>query len=78
MSGRSRVYEWLDSNRDVVRNEDLPLLRNDFHALNIMADGRSMFVLDWTDAALGTAITISRTLAISISLRPWLVPPPSG
>jgi aminoglycoside phosphotransferase (APT) family kinase protein len=64
------ALEWLDANAVTVRNETPVLLHNDFHPLNILADGEHMTLLDWSEAALGDHhCDVSRTLAVF-----WLAP----
>jgi aminoglycoside phosphotransferase (APT) family kinase protein len=65
LRGLDEAYRWLDERRHIVEEEEISLLHNDFHPLNIMASGEAMWVLDWTDAALGDRHhDLARTLAI--------------
>jgi aminoglycoside phosphotransferase (APT) family kinase protein len=65
LPGLEAPYRWLDDNRRVVRSEEVSVLHNDFHPLNIMIEGDRMFVLDWTDAAVGDRHhDLARTLAL--------------
>jgi aminoglycoside phosphotransferase (APT) family kinase protein len=65
LKGLDHALTWLQENRHIVQEEQLSVLHNDFHPLNIMSDGQSMSVLDWSDAAVGDRHhDLARTLAL--------------
>ena len=69
--GLDVAMRWLEVNAAMVRQEEPALLHNDFHPLNILADGERMTLLDWSDAALGDRhCDVARTLALL-----WLAAP---
>jgi aminoglycoside phosphotransferase (APT) family kinase protein len=71
LGGLEREYRWLEANRGTVIPEEMSVLHNDFHPLNIMVAGDEMSVLDWSDAAVGDRHhDLARTLALF-----WLAPP---
>lgn len=62
---------WLRDHRRLVADETPRLTHNDFHPLNVLLDGDRLYVLDWSDAALGDRhCDVARTLALF-----WLAPP---
>jgi len=63
--------EWAERNCSLVAEETSSVLHNDFHPLNVLLDGDSFYVLDWSDAAVGDRhCDLARTLALF-----WLAPP---
>jgi aminoglycoside phosphotransferase (APT) family kinase protein len=60
-----RGLRWLEDTASLVRDEQPVLVHNDFHPVNILADGRKLTLLDWSDAALGDRHSdVARTLAV--------------
>ncbi len=57
---------WLEARRGLVHDDAPSLLHNDFHPLNVLAGaGRTLTVIDWTDAMLGDRHSdVGRTLAL--------------
>jgi aminoglycoside phosphotransferase (APT) family kinase protein len=69
--GLDRPLRWLEQNADLVRDEEPVLVHNDFHPLNLLADGDRLTLLDWPDATLGDRhCDVARTLALF-----WLAAP---
>ncbi|HEY5625085.1 MAG TPA: phosphotransferase [Dehalococcoidia bacterium] len=69
--GLDSPLAWLEEHASIVRNEDVALVHNDFHPLNIQAEGDRMSLLDWPDAAIGDRHSdVARTLAVF-----WLAAP---
>ena len=65
LKGLDGPLAWLQESQRVVQDEQLSMLHNDFHPLNIMTDGQNMSVIDWSDAALGDRHhDLARTLAL--------------
>jgi aminoglycoside phosphotransferase (APT) family kinase protein len=60
-------FRWIEERKQFVLDEDPVLCHNDFHPLNILleADGETMAVIDWPDAALGDRhCDVARTVAL--------------
>jgi aminoglycoside phosphotransferase (APT) family kinase protein len=69
--GLDEPLRWLDQNADLVRDEEPVLVHNDFHPLNLLADGDRLTLLDWSNATLGDRHSdVARTLALF-----WLAAP---
>jgi aminoglycoside phosphotransferase (APT) family kinase protein len=71
LPGLAAPLRWIEDNSEIVRKEDPAFVHNDFHPLNIVADGDHLTLLDWPDATLGDRhCDVARTLALF-----WLAPP---
>ena len=69
--GLDGPLRWLEEHAQIVREEEPVLVHNDFHPLNLVADGDRLTLLDWSDATLGDRhCDVARTLALF-----WLAPP---
>lgn len=69
--GLDGPLKWLEENAALVRDEEPVLVHNDFHPLNLLADGDNLTLLDWPDATLGDRhCDVARTLALF-----WLASP---
>lgn len=65
-----RALRWLEENASIVREEEPVLVHNDYHPINIVAEGDQLTLLDWSDAALGDRHSdVARTLGVF-----WLAP----
>lgn len=63
--GSPERLHWLQENASSVRDEEPALLHNDFHPLNLLANGERLTLLDWSDAAIGDRhCDVARTLAV--------------
>lgn len=69
--GLREPLRWLEENAGVVRDEEPAFIHNDYHPLNLLADGDRLTLLDWPDATLGDRhCDVGRTLALF-----WLASP---
>jgi aminoglycoside phosphotransferase (APT) family kinase protein len=74
--GLDGALGWLEEHAVIVRSEEPVLIHNDFHPLNILAEGRRLSLVDWTDAALGDRhCDVARTLALLWLAAPLLKSP---
>jgi aminoglycoside phosphotransferase (APT) family kinase protein len=61
----TRGLRWLEENAGIVRDEQPVLLHNDYHPINIVAEGDELTALDWSDATIGDRHSdVARTLGV--------------